>query len=110
MNQVVPELLRERVRGMKNPHPNGDALNGCILYAYGIQSDFLLSFFGCSRAMGFMTQNIWDRGALRFCVSKLLHSEFGDSSWIAYGAPFESHDGRVVGQGGKVEFNIEKTP
>ncbi|KAF7330544.1 Citrate synthase [Mycena venus] len=61
MNDNVPELLRERVRGMKNPHPNGDALNGCILYAYGLPSDYLLSFFACSRAMGFMTQCVWDR-------------------------------------------------
>jgi len=61
MNENVPELLRERVRGMKNPHPNGDALNGCILYAYGLPSDYLLSFFACSRAMGFQTQMIWDR-------------------------------------------------
>ncbi|KAJ6513288.1 citrate synthase-like protein [Mycena sanguinolenta] len=61
MNDNVPELLRERVRGMKNPHPNGDALNGCILHAYGLPSDYLLVFFACSRAMGFMTQYIWDR-------------------------------------------------
>ncbi|KAJ7364006.1 citrate synthase-like protein [Mycena albidolilacea] len=61
MNESVPGLLRERVRGMKNPHPNGDALNGCILHAYGIPSDYLLCFFACSRAMGFMTQNVSDR-------------------------------------------------
>ncbi|KAK7033097.1 citrate synthase [Favolaschia claudopus] len=61
MNDNVPDLLRERVRGMKNPHPNGDALNGCILHAYGLPTEYLLCFFACSRAMGFMSQYIWDR-------------------------------------------------
>ncbi|KAF7375341.1 Citrate synthase [Mycena sanguinolenta] len=61
MNECVPELLRERVPGMKNPHPNCDTLNGCILHAYGYPSDQLMLFFACSRAMGFMTQYVWDR-------------------------------------------------
>ncbi|KAJ6462603.1 citrate synthase-like protein, partial [Mycena sanguinolenta] len=61
MNECVPDLLRERVPGMKNPHPNCDTLNGCILHAYGYPSDQLMLFFACSRAMGFMTQYVWDR-------------------------------------------------
>ncbi|KAF7312277.1 Citrate synthase [Mycena indigotica] len=61
INSVVPPLLREKVQGMRNPHPNADALSGSILHAYGVPVDFMLSFFACSRAPGFLVQQVWDR-------------------------------------------------
>ncbi|CAK5283761.1 unnamed protein product [Mycena citricolor] len=55
---VVPDLLKGRAT---NPHPNADALSGSILFAYGMKADFLLSFFACSRVMGSLAQQVWDR-------------------------------------------------
>ncbi|KAF7316846.1 Citrate synthase [Mycena chlorophos] len=61
INSVVPDLLREKVLTMKNPHPNADALSGSILHAYGMDVDFMMSFFATSRVAGFLVQQVWDR-------------------------------------------------
>ncbi|KAJ7176918.1 citrate synthase-like protein [Mycena filopes] len=70
-NIVIPGILRDTVEGMRNPRPNADALSGCILHAYGIGPDFMLPFFACSRAMGFVTQYVWDK-ALKIPMERPL--------------------------------------
>ncbi len=59
--QVVPEILSSLGK-VKNPWPNVDAHSGQLLMHYGFtQYDFYTVLFGVSRALGVLTNLIWDR-------------------------------------------------
>jgi len=59
--QVAPGVLTEHGK-TKNPFPNVDAASGCLLYHYGMdQFSYYTVVFGCSRAMGVVSQLVWDR-------------------------------------------------
>ena len=59
--EVAPDILTQHGKA-KNPWPNVDAHSGCLLYHYGItEYDFYTVFFGVSRAIGVLSQLIWDR-------------------------------------------------
>ncbi|PWE01319.1 citrate (Si)-synthase [Marinilabilia rubra] len=58
---VVPGLLEETGK-VKNPWPNVDAISGSLLSSYGItEYPVYTMLFGVSRALGVLTQLIWDR-------------------------------------------------
>jgi len=60
-SDVAPGVLTEHGK-TKNPHPNVDATSGCVLYHYGITGfKYYTVIFGVSRALGCMTQYVWDR-------------------------------------------------
>lgn len=59
--QVAPGVLTEHGK-TKNPFPNVDAASGCLLYHYGMtEFEYYTVLFGCSRAMGALSQLVWDR-------------------------------------------------
>lgn len=61
MYDVVPKVL-ESLGKVKNPWPNVDAHSGQLLMHYGLtQYDFYTVLFGVSRALGVLTNLIWDR-------------------------------------------------
>ncbi len=58
---VVPPVLREQGKA-KNPWPNVDAQSGVIQWHYGVQEyDFYTVLFGIGRALGVVSNIIWDR-------------------------------------------------
>ncbi len=58
---VVPDVLAETGK-VKNPWPNVDAISGSLLTSYGItEFPIYTVLFGVSRALGVLTQLIWDR-------------------------------------------------
>jgi citrate synthase len=59
--EVVPGIL-EATGKVKNPFPNVDAHSGQLLMHYGmVEYDFYTVLFGVSRALGVLTNLIWDR-------------------------------------------------
>ena len=59
--EVVPGIL-EATGKVKNPFPNVDAHSGQQLMHYGmVEYDFYTVLFGVSRALGVLTNLIWDR-------------------------------------------------
>jgi citrate synthase len=59
--EVVPGIL-ESTGKVKNPWPNVDAHSGQLLMHYGLtEYDFYTVLFGVSRALGVLTNLIWDR-------------------------------------------------
>lgn len=59
--KVVPEVLQATGK-VKNPWPNVDAISGSLLSTYGIKEFPIYTvLFGVSRALGVLTQLIWDR-------------------------------------------------
>ena len=59
--EVVPGIL-ESTGKVKNPFPNVDAHSGQLLMHYGmVEYDFYTVLFGVSRALGVLTNLIWDR-------------------------------------------------
>lgn len=59
--QVVPDILREHGKA-KNPWPNVDAQSGVIQWYYGIREyDFYTVLFSIGRAIGVLSNIIWDR-------------------------------------------------
>ncbi|KAF8580898.1 citrate synthase [Ramaria rubella] len=59
--EVAPAVLREHGK-TKNPFPNVDATSGCLLYHYGLtEFKYYTVIFGVSRAIGALTQYVWDR-------------------------------------------------
>jgi len=59
--EVAPDILTKHGKA-KNPWPNVDAHSGCLLYHYGVtEYDFYTVFFGVSRAIGVLSQLVWDR-------------------------------------------------
>lgn len=61
LSVIVPQILQQHGK-CKNPYPNVDAASGILFYHYGItELMFFTVIFGCSRAIGPLTQLIWDR-------------------------------------------------
>lgn len=59
--EVVPDLLLESGKA-KNPWPNVDAISGSMLSSYGItEYPVYTMLFGVSRALGVLSQLVWDR-------------------------------------------------
>jgi citrate synthase len=62
--EVVPDILREHGKA-KNPWANVDAQSGVIQWHYGVKEyDFYTVLFGIGRAMGVLTNIVWDRALL----------------------------------------------
>jgi len=60
--KVTPDILREQGKA-KNPWPNVDAQSGVIQWYYGLKEyDFYTVLFGVGRAIGVLSNIIWDRG------------------------------------------------
>ena len=58
---VVPNVLLEHGK-TKNPWPNVDAHSGVLLQYYGMkEEDYYTVLFGVSRALGVLSQLVWDR-------------------------------------------------
>jgi len=59
--EVVPPILMEQGKA-KNPWPNVDAHSGVIQWHYGVREyDFYTVMFGIGRALGVLSNLIWDR-------------------------------------------------
>eukprot|EP00243_Klebsormidium_subtile_P003736 TRINITY_DN17325_c0_g1_i1.p1 TRINITY_DN17325_c0_g1~~TRINITY_DN17325_c0_g1_i1.p1 ORF type:complete len:477 (+),score=134.96 TRINITY_DN17325_c0_g1_i1:146-1576(+) len=59
--EVVPGILLKGGK-VKNPWPNVDAHSGVLLQYYGLtESNYYTVLFGVSRAMGVLSQLVWDR-------------------------------------------------
>ena len=59
--EVVPQILKATGK-VKNPWPNVDAHSGVLLLKYGMKEyDFFTVLFGVSRALGILSQLIWNR-------------------------------------------------
>lgn len=59
--EVVPEVLTEHGKAA-NPYPNVDSHSGVLLVHYGLtEMNFYTVLFGVSRAMGVLSQLVWDR-------------------------------------------------
>jgi len=59
--EVVPPILKQHGKA-KNPWPNVDAHSGLVLWHYGItEFDFYTVLFGVGRAIGILSNIIWDR-------------------------------------------------
>lgn len=59
--EVVPPILTEQGKA-KNPWPNVDAHSGVIQWHYGVREyDFYTVMFGVGRAIGVLSNLIWDR-------------------------------------------------
>ncbi|KAH8928249.1 citrate synthase-like protein [Atractiella rhizophila] len=59
--EVAPGVLTEHGK-TKNPFPNVDAVSGSLLYHFGLrQFEYYTVTFGTSRAMGALSQLVWDR-------------------------------------------------
>lgn len=67
--KVVPPILKKQGKA-KNPWPNVDAQSGVIQWHYGItEYDFYTVLFGIGRALGVVSNIIWDR-ALGFPLER----------------------------------------
>ncbi len=67
--KVVPPILKQLGK-VADPYPNVDAHSGCLLYHYGItEFPFYTVFFGISRALGIISQLVWDR-AFGFAIER----------------------------------------
>jgi citrate synthase len=61
LHEVVPPILGD-IGKIKNPWPNVDAYSGSLLNHFGItEYSFYTVLFGVSRALGILSQSIWDR-------------------------------------------------
>ncbi|CAM6032358.1 unnamed protein product [Sphagnum compactum] len=59
--EVVPPILLEGGK-VKNPYPNVDAHSGVLLQYFGLtEQNFYTVLFGVARALGVLSQLIWDR-------------------------------------------------
>ena len=59
--KVVPRVLKAHGKA-KNPWPNVDAASGSLLYYYGLKEfNFYTVLFSISRAMGMISQMVWER-------------------------------------------------
>ncbi|CCH60319.1 hypothetical protein TBLA_0C05230 [Henningerozyma blattae CBS 6284] len=59
---IAPGVLKEHGK-TANPYPNVDAASGILFYHYGVRELlFFTVIFGCSRALGPLSQLVWDRG------------------------------------------------
>ncbi|CDO92657.1 unnamed protein product [Kluyveromyces dobzhanskii CBS 2104] len=61
LSKIAPRVLQKHGK-TKNPYPNVDSASGILFHHYGIdQLLFITVIFGCSRAMGPLSQLVWDR-------------------------------------------------
>ncbi|AAS54491.1 AGR002Wp [Eremothecium gossypii ATCC 10895] len=61
LSKYAPKVLTEHGK-TKNPFPNVDSASGVLFYHYGIHDLlFVTVIFACSRAIGPLTQLVWDR-------------------------------------------------
>lgn len=59
--EVMPAVLTEHGK-TKNPYPNVDSHSGVLLWHYGLREyQFYTVLFGVSRAIGALSQLVWDR-------------------------------------------------
>ncbi|EMR09235.1 citrate synthase, mitochondrial [Pneumocystis murina B123] len=59
--EIAPKVLLKHGK-TKNPYPNVDAHSGILLRYYGlVEQQFYTVLFGISRALGILSQLIWDR-------------------------------------------------
>ncbi len=59
--EVVPGVLTQHGK-TKNPYPNVDSHSGVLLMHYGFtQHEYYTVLFGVSRALGVLSQLVWDR-------------------------------------------------
>ncbi|XP_022904712.1 probable citrate synthase 2, mitochondrial isoform X2 [Onthophagus taurus] len=66
---VVPPIL-EGLGKVRNPYPNVDAHSGVLVHHFGIkEASFCTVLFGVSRALGALSQLVWDR-ALYFPLER----------------------------------------
>jgi len=74
--EVVPPILLAGGK-VKNPWPNVDAHSGVLLQYYGLkEQNYYTVLFGVSRAMGVLSQLIWDR-ALGLPIERPKSMTFG---------------------------------
>ncbi len=67
--RIVPPILQEQGKA-KNPWPNVDAQSGVVQWYYGVtQYDFYTVLFSIGRALGVLSNIIWDR-ALGFPLER----------------------------------------
>jgi citrate synthase len=67
--EVVPKVLTKHGK-TKNPWPNVDAHSGVLLMHFGLkEQNFYTVLFGVSRALGVLSQLVWDR-ALGFPLER----------------------------------------
>jgi citrate synthase len=67
--KVMPDILTKHGK-TKNPWPNVDSHSGVLLWHYGFQHyDYYTVLFGVSRAIGVLSQLVWDR-ALGFPLER----------------------------------------
>jgi citrate synthase len=81
--ELVPDILKEQGKA-KNPWPNVDAYTGSLLVHFGIDAyDFYTVLFGVSRAIGVLSQLVWDRALMlplerpKSVTSKWIQIEIG---------------------------------
>jgi len=61
---VAPKVLGS-IGKIKNPYPNVDSHSGVILHSLGFENlEFFTVFFGISRALGILAQQVWDRAMM----------------------------------------------
>lgn len=60
MSKVIPGILMAKGK-IKNPWPNVDAINGALLYHYGITETFYTVFFALSLSLGLSAQYVLNR-------------------------------------------------
>ena len=78
--KIAPNVLKNNSK-INNPYPNVDSHSGIILWHYGIKEmEYYTVLFAISRAMGMVSQNIWNR-ALSMPIErpKSINSEFIDN-------------------------------
>jgi len=67
--EIVPRVLTKQGK-VANPWPNVDAHSGVLLQYYGMtEYDYYTVLFGVSRALGVLSQLVWDR-ALGFPIER----------------------------------------
>ncbi len=67
--KVAPDVLKEQGKA-KNPWPNVDAQSGVVQWYYGLTEwDFYTVLFGIGRALGVLTNIVWDR-ALAYPIER----------------------------------------
>ena len=66
LSEIVPGILRSRVKEIANPYPNVDAHSGALLQHFGLtEQKYYTVIFGVSRALGVLPNLVWDRALLQ---------------------------------------------
>ncbi|HVO76087.1 MAG TPA: citrate (Si)-synthase [Ignavibacteriaceae bacterium] len=62
--EIIPDQLK-KIKKIKNPWPNVDAISGTILYHYGLKEfSFYTVLFAVSRSMGLTAQGVMNRAMM----------------------------------------------